>query len=109
MLPYVHIVQPGVNTLADYSMRVADCTEYDILYTLSSGARCRFPGPRASKGPSRDPLILSLDETTGSVPHAARRDAWGEVRRLNQQLGMNIFLTTQQRQEAGSESLSLAF
>jgi len=46
------------------------------------------------------PRILFLDEPTTGLDPASRRDIWEEVRRLNRQLGMTIFLTTQYLEEA---------
>ncbi|MCA9972572.1 MAG: ATP-binding cassette domain-containing protein [Anaerolineales bacterium] len=47
-----------------------------------------------------EPRILFLDEPTTGLDPASRRDVWDEVRRLNRQLGMTIFLTTQYLEEA---------
>lgn len=47
-----------------------------------------------------EPAVLFLDEPTTGLDPASRRDIWTEVRRLNQQLGMTIFLTTQYLEEA---------
>jgi len=47
-----------------------------------------------------EPEILFLDEPTAGLDPASRRDVWREVRRLNEQLGMTIFLTTQYLEEA---------
>jgi ABC-2 type transport system ATP-binding protein len=47
-----------------------------------------------------EPRILFLDEPTTGLDPASRRDIWDEVRRLNQQLGITIFLTTQYLEEA---------
>lgn len=47
-----------------------------------------------------EPDILFLDEPTTGLDPASRRDIWEEVRRLNRQLGMTIFLTTQYLEEA---------
>ena len=47
-----------------------------------------------------EPEILFLDEPTTGLDPASRRDIWEEVRRLNRQLGMTIFLTTQYLEEA---------
>jgi ABC-2 type transport system ATP-binding protein len=41
-----------------------------------------------------------LDEPTTGLDPASRRDLWREVKRLNQTLGMTIFLTTQYLEEA---------
>ncbi len=46
------------------------------------------------------PEVLFLDEPTTGLDPASRRDVWEEVRRLNRQLGMTIFLTTQYLEEA---------
>lgn len=46
------------------------------------------------------PDILFLDEPTTGLDPASRRDIWVEVRRLNREYGMTIFLTTQYLEEA---------
>lgn len=46
------------------------------------------------------PEVLFLDEPTTGLDPASRRDVWREVRRLNEQYGMTIFLTTQYLEEA---------
>lgn len=46
------------------------------------------------------PEILFLDEPTTGLDPASRRSVWAEVRRLNRELGMTIFLTTQYLEEA---------
>ncbi|GAB4572944.1 MAG: ATP-binding cassette domain-containing protein [Anaerolineae bacterium] len=46
------------------------------------------------------PEILFLDEPTTGLDPASRRAVWEEVRRLNRDLGMTIFLTTQYLEEA---------
>lgn len=47
-----------------------------------------------------EPSILFLDEPTTGLDPASRRDIWAEVRRLNRERGMTIFLTTQYLEEA---------
>jgi ABC-2 type transport system ATP-binding protein len=47
-----------------------------------------------------DPDILFLDEPTTGLDPASRMAIWEEVRRLNTELGMTIFLTTQYLEEA---------
>jgi ABC-2 type transport system ATP-binding protein len=47
-----------------------------------------------------DPEILFLDEPTTGLDPASRMAIWEEVRRLNKDLGMTIFLTTQYLEEA---------
>jgi ABC-2 type transport system ATP-binding protein len=46
------------------------------------------------------PEVLFLDEPTTGLDPASRARVWDEVRRLNTQLGMTIFLTTQYLEEA---------
>jgi ABC-2 type transport system ATP-binding protein len=47
-----------------------------------------------------DPRILFLDEPTTGLDPASRVAIWDEVRRLNQEKGITIFLTTQYLEEA---------
>jgi ABC-2 type transport system ATP-binding protein len=47
-----------------------------------------------------DPRILFLDEPTTGLDPASRAAIWEEVRRLNEEFGMTIFLTTQYLEEA---------
>jgi ABC-2 type transport system ATP-binding protein len=46
------------------------------------------------------PNVLFLDEPTTGLDPASRRDVWQEVRRLNRELGITVFLTTQYLEEA---------
>lgn len=46
------------------------------------------------------PEILFLDEPTTGLDPVSRRDLWDEVRRLNREFGITIFLTTQYLEEA---------
>jgi ABC-2 type transport system ATP-binding protein len=47
-----------------------------------------------------NPLVLFLDEPTTGLDPTSRQAVWEEVRRLNSELGMTIFLTTQYLEEA---------
>src|SRR5215472_14246363 len=47
-----------------------------------------------------DPEVVFLDEPTTGLDPASRARVWAEIRRLNEQLGMTIFLTTQYLEEA---------
>jgi ABC-2 type transport system ATP-binding protein len=47
-----------------------------------------------------NPDVLFLDEPTTGLDPVSRLSVWAEVRRLNQELGMTIFLTTQYLEEA---------
>ena len=49
---------------------------------------------------AHDPHVLFLDEPTTGLDPASRMAIWEEVRRLNTDLGMTIFLTTQYLEEA---------
>ncbi len=67
------------------------------ISTYSGGMRRRLDLAAALV---HDPQVLFLDEpTTGLDPHS-RAAVWQEVRRLNRELGMTIFLTTQYLEEA---------
>jgi len=46
------------------------------------------------------PEVLFLDEPTTGLDPASRATVWAEVARLNRELGMTIFLTTQYLEEA---------
>jgi ABC-2 type transport system ATP-binding protein len=46
------------------------------------------------------PQVLFLDEPTTGLDPASRASVWAEVRRLNDEFGMTIFLTTQYLEEA---------
>ena len=65
--------------------------------TFSGGMRRRLDLAMALV---HEPQILFLDEPTTGLDPASRRSIWEEVRRLNRQLGMTIFLTTQYLEEA---------
>ncbi len=47
-----------------------------------------------------NPEVLFLDEPTTGLDPASRINVWDEVKRLNDELGMTIFLTTQYLEEA---------
>ncbi len=47
-----------------------------------------------------EPIVLFLDEPTTGLDPASRQTVWEEVGRLNRELGMTIFLTTQYLEEA---------
>ena len=47
-----------------------------------------------------NPEVLFLDEPTTGLDPASRAKVWDEVKRLNRDLGMTIFLTTQYLEEA---------
>jgi ABC-2 type transport system ATP-binding protein len=65
--------------------------------TFSGGMRRRLDLAMALV---HQPMVLFLDEPTTGLDPASRRDVWDEVRRLNKELGITIFLTTQYLEEA---------
>lgn len=65
--------------------------------TYSGGMRRRLD---LALGLVHEPEILFLDEPTTGLDPASRRAVWKEVRRLNRELGMTIFLSTQYLEEA---------
>ena len=46
------------------------------------------------------PEVLFLDEPTTGLDPVSRAAVWAEVRKLNSEMGMTIFLTTQYLEEA---------
>ena len=65
--------------------------------TFSGGMRRRLDLAMALV---HNPKVLFLDEPTTGLDPVSRRDVWQEVRRLNRELGITIFLTTQYLEEA---------
>ena len=65
--------------------------------TYSGGMRRRLDLAAALV---HNPEVLFLDEPTTGLDPVSRARVWEEVRRLNDQLGMTIFLTTQYLEEA---------
>ena len=47
-----------------------------------------------------NPAILFLDEPTTGLDPISRSKVWEEIRRINHEIGMTIFLTTQYLDEA---------
>jgi ABC-2 type transport system ATP-binding protein len=67
------------------------------IATYSGGMRRRLDLAAALV---HNPEILFLDEPTTGLDPISRARVWAEVRRLNADLGMTIFLTTQYLEEA---------
>ena len=67
------------------------------IATYSGGMRRRLDLAAALV---HNPEILFLDEPTTGLDPVSRASVWAEVRRLNRELGMTIFLTTQYLEEA---------
>ena len=92
-------------TRSDANRRVAELAELiDIgdaldrrISTYSGGMRRRLDLAAALV---HNPQILFLDEPTTGLDPVSRAAVWEEVRRLNVDLGMTIFLTTQYLEEA---------
>jgi ABC-2 type transport system ATP-binding protein len=67
------------------------------ISTYSGGMRRRLDLAAALV---HNPEILFLDEPTTGLDPVSRARVWDEVRRLNQELGVTVFLTTQYLEEA---------
>ena len=65
--------------------------------TYSSGMKRRLDVAAALV---HEPEVLFLDEPTTGLDPSSRAAVWDEVRRLNEQRGVTIFLTTQYLEEA---------
>jgi ABC-2 type transport system ATP-binding protein len=75
---------------------IGDALEHRIK-TYSGGMKRRVDLAAAL---IHNPEVLFLDEPTTGLDPASRAKVWEEVQRLNHDLGMTIFLTTQYLEEA---------
>lgn len=69
----------------------------DRVSTYSGGMKRRLDLALALV---HNPRVLFLDEPTTGLDPVSRAKVWDEVRRLNDELGMTVFLTTQYLEEA---------
>ncbi len=69
----------------------------DRVKTYSGGMRRRLDLAAAL---IHGPEVLFLDEPTTGLDPVSRTQVWEEVRRLNRELGVTVFLTTQYLEEA---------
>ena len=69
----------------------------DMVATYSGGMKRRLDLAAALV---HKPEVLFLDEPTTGLDPVSRAAVWAEVRRLNTEMGMTIFLTTQYLEEA---------
>ena len=69
----------------------------DFIRTYSGGMKRR---PDLAAALVHQPRVLFLDEPTTGLDPVSRSKVWDEVRFLNRELGMTIFLTTQYLEEA---------
>ncbi len=69
----------------------------DRVGTYSGGMRRRLD---LAASLIHGPELIFLDEPTTGLDPASRALVWEEVRRLNRELGMTVFLTTQYMEEA---------
>jgi ABC-2 type transport system ATP-binding protein len=89
----------------EVEQRLADLTSLvdigdaldDRIGTYSGGMKRRLDLAAALV---HNPEVLFLDEPTTGLDPISRAKVWEEVRRLNEQLDMTIFLTTQYLEEA---------
>jgi ABC-2 type transport system ATP-binding protein len=84
---------------ADELLQIVDLSEFKErrVGKYSGGMRRRLDLAMALV---HQPNILFLDEPTTGLDPISRRDVWREVRRLNREYNMTIFLTTQYLEEA---------
>lgn len=90
---------------ADTERRLVDLRELidigaalgDRVSTYSGGMKRRLDLALALV---HNPRVLFLDEPTTGLDPTSRARVWDEVRRLNSELGMTVFLTTQYLEEA---------
>jgi ABC-2 type transport system ATP-binding protein len=90
---------------SDTERRLADLRELidigsaleDRVATYSGGMKRRLDLALALV---HNPRVLFLDEPTTGLDPTSRARVWDEVRRLNRELGMTVFLTTQYLEEA---------
>jgi len=69
----------------------------DLVGTYSGGMRRRLD---LAASLVHNPTVLFLDEPTTGLDPPGRLRVWEEIRRLNTELGMTVFLTTQYLEEA---------
>ena len=89
----------------DIDRRLADLVDLvdigaalgDRVATYSGGMKRRLDLALALV---HNPEVLFLDEPTTGLDPVSRAKVWEEVRRLNSDLGMTVFLTTQYLEEA---------
>ena len=95
-----------------YGLRGKDVTQRlkDLTKLVDIGDAINKPIKTYSGGMKRrldlaaalvhNPKVLFLDEPTTGLDPVSRSRVWDEIRRLNKDLGMTIFLTTQYLEEA---------
>ncbi|WP_033325951.1 daunorubicin resistance protein DrrA family ABC transporter ATP-binding protein [Promicromonospora sukumoe] len=92
-------------TARETAQRVAELRELidigdaldDRVATYSGGMKRRLDVALALV---HNPQVLFLDEPTTGLDPLSRAAVWAEIRRLNRDLGMTVFLTTQYLEEA---------
>lgn len=94
-------LRPGeISQRIDELAPLMDMDAFDHLVGTYSGGMRRRLDLAASL--VHNPKVLFLDEPTTGLDPPGRVRVWEEVRRLNRELGMTVFLTTQYLEEADS-------
>lgn len=92
------LTKPEINQRIDELSSLIDFEAIDRWVGTYSGGMERRLDLAASL--MHNPDLLFLDEPTTGLDPTSRVRVWDEVRRLNQELGTTIFLTTQYLEEA---------
>jgi ABC-2 type transport system ATP-binding protein len=94
-----HLPAQVVKTRVEEILKVLDLNEAAnrLAYTYSGGMRRRLD---LGTGLLHYPRVLFLDEPTTGLDPQTRNAVWEYLRRLHQEEGMTIFLTTQYMEEA---------
>ncbi|WP_420639138.1 ATP-binding cassette domain-containing protein [Candidatus Poriferisocius sp.] len=95
---YYGLAKPAINRRIDELAPLLEMGAIDRrVSTYSGGMKRRLDLAAALM---HNPEVLFLDEPTTGLDPISRATVWEQIRRLNRELGMTIFLTTQYLEEA---------
>lgn len=92
------LTRPEIDRRIDDLAPIIDMASIDRLVGTYSGGMARRLDLAAAL--VHNPTVLFLDEPTTGLDPPGRMRVWEEVRRLNREVGMTLFLTTQYLEEA---------